>query len=142
MLTTLTETINLTPDTLNARLATQEANRRFFLHSVAQGLDMTATPDEITGGWAVRSPEQPGYVEIVTEEGCTCQEYAVRKSCPHAELVRRIDEDTEMLSDLLTKALDFRERFDGDLSGYTLGSAIIALCEHATRRESLRNRIA
>lgn len=90
MLTIRTETINLTPDTLRDCLAAWEARQHHRLLDEARHAQLEVEPDPITGGWAVRSPRRPGYVEIVTEGRCTCGEYAVVGNCPHSALVASI----------------------------------------------------
>lgn len=73
----------LSPETLE-RIAEYEGHRHRRLLARAAALGLYAEPDLITGGWAVRSPRQRGYVEIVIAAGCTCEEWSILGNCPHA----------------------------------------------------------
>lgn len=90
MLTTRNDVATITPESLHRALAAWEARQRHRLLDEARHAQLEVEPDPVTGGWAVRSPRRPGYVEIVTEGRCTCGEYAVVGNCPHSALVASI----------------------------------------------------
>lgn len=78
----------ITPQQIEERLAAFEQGRHRRLLARAAELQLVAERDTRAAGYAVRSPLHRGYVELVTAEGCTCQEYDVRGHCPHAAYIR------------------------------------------------------
>lgn len=82
--TTMTK---LTPERIDQLLAAYQRGRERRLLVRAVALELRVSPDQQTGGYAVRSSRRRGYVELVTDAGCTCKEYQVRSACPHTALV-------------------------------------------------------
>ena len=78
--------LTITPAT-QARIDELERNRHHRLLKRAAELQLVAERDTHVAGYAVRSPLHPGYVDLVTKAGCTCREYRIWGSCPHAAYV-------------------------------------------------------